>query len=138
MESELKVNTSHTKEKFDIEFIKILSNILPRTHHYLQPTAQKGLIGLAAHLASKDCPAQMPGQFFTAGYTAGYFMVFSQGESCRHTLILQSDILIILPKKPVQVSDSHPEKDINLRREALHKRKTALLGCYLLGVVLGL
>jgi len=26
MESELKVNTSHTKEKFDIEFIKILSN----------------------------------------------------------------------------------------------------------------
>ena len=70
MESELKVNTFHTREEtFDIKFIKIPSIIMGRAWQYLQPTAQKGLIGLATCPATHDCLAQMPGPFFTAVYT---------------------------------------------------------------------
>lgn len=72
MESELEVNTFHTREEtFDIKFIKIPSILMARACQYLQPTAQKGLVGLAARPATHDCLAQMPGHFFTAGYTGG-------------------------------------------------------------------
>lgn len=97
MESELEVNTFHTREEtFDIKFIKTPSIIMARACQYLWPTAQKGLIGLAAHPATRDWLTQMPGHFFTAGYTGEYCVVHSQGELWVHTLGLQSDILIAL------------------------------------------
>lgn len=79
MESELQVNTLYSREEtFNIKSIKIPSIFMARARWYLQPTAQKGLIGLAAHPATRDCLAQMPGFFLTAGYVGGYCMLHIQ------------------------------------------------------------
>lgn len=81
MKSKLKVNIFHTREEtFDIRFIKIPSIIIARACQYLHPTAQKGLVGLAACPATHDCLAQMPGHIFATGYREGQCVVHSLSE----------------------------------------------------------
>lgn len=139
MESEVKVNTFYSREEtFDIKSIKIPSIFMARAHWYLQPTTQKGLIGLAARPAAQNCLVQMPGFFFTAGYAGGVLYV-AQPESIfssyfgftvrylNYSAILSNTS----PSNLFMHQTVTVPKDSSLGREVLHQRKIASLGSYL-------
>lgn len=139
MESEVKVNTFYSREEtFDIKSIKIPSIFMSRAHWYLQPTAQKGPIRLAACPATQDWTefrclgSSLQLDLLGVLYVAQPESIFSSyfGFTVRY-LHYSAVLSNTSPSNLFMYQTVTVPKDASLGREVLHQRKTASLGSYL-------